>query len=88
MERKKQNMLTMQKAKTKREQIKSKTTFLDGCTGAETQKHGKANKDHKADGGQGGDGLKHAGVHTSCMKQITHVSDEQTVFWSTQVPSR
>lgn len=75
MERKEQNMLTMQKAKTKKRP--KKRTFLDGCTGVETQKHGEANKHHKADDGWGGGGLKHAGLHTSCVKQIAHVSDKQ-----------
>lgn len=40
--------------------------------GVETQKHGNANKDLKADGGWGEDGLQHAsespaGVHTAVV---------------------
>ena len=58
MERKKQNMLTMQKENNQKNKLKNRTkkgetTFLDRCVGVETQKHGGANKDLKADGGWG-----------------------------------
>ena len=69
----------MQKAKTKKNKLKNRrqkkkreTTFLDRCMGVETQKHGGANKDLKADGGWGEDGFERAsespaGVHTVVM---------------------
>lgn len=49
MERKKQNMLTMQKSKTKKLKNKTKgeTISLDVCMDMETQKHGKAGKKKK-----------------------------------------
>lgn len=79
MERKKQNMLTMQKAKTKKTKLKNKTkkgggetTFLDECMGVETEKHGNANKDFKADGRRGEDGLRmHLRVHSSSRKKLS-----------------
>ena len=63
-----------QKEQIKKQETKKKreTTFLDRCMGVETQKHGGANKDLKADGGWGEDGFERAsespaGVHTVVM---------------------
>lgn len=57
-----------QKNKSKVRQ-KGRRHFLTGVWVWRHQKHGKANKDLKADGGWGEDSLKHASpaVHTRCV---------------------